>query len=400
MLVHGDSYGPGLYELNPVPAFDGCDSIYQIWVPFLVPSFSQEIIHPCDTCYQVDGELLCGPILLGDTLAFTNVAGCDSFALMVYDPLSTHTVTIGATSAQLDCTAPCIDLIATAQSSSMGGASLNTTLQWSTIDGVFEPSTDLTAPRITVCTEGTYSVISTVQTPSGSCGSVQSDFLVGSIIFGLGVPIEATICEGECFEFRDSVFCEPGSYVINRIGAVCDTSFTITVVAADLELDILDIQPEISGGQLGSVEFTILLGNMIDSIVLNDSLIVQDVLLINDLPAGDYDYVATDLNGCLTEGTFTIPLVLSSVEESSTFFVQLSPNPTNGTAGLSVNLAEAQALDVQVFDVAGRLIRDYPPFGKSQRHTLEIDLQNTPAGMYFVVLKTDNGVVVKKLIRG
>jgi hypothetical protein len=88
--------------------------------------------------------------------------------------------------------------------------------------------------------------------------------------------------------------------------------------------------------------------------------------------------------GCSVTGTEGLPLEAS---------VSIFPNPSNGTFQLQALNADVRA--VSVWSADGRLIQQTTNSGSAQ--LVEIQISNAPAGLYFVQVLTENGVVVRAL---
>ncbi|MFN0215217.1 MAG: T9SS type A sorting domain-containing protein [Saprospiraceae bacterium] len=117
---------------------------------------------------------------------------------------------------------------------------------------------------------------------------------------------------------------------------------------------------------------------------------------ISGLAGGVYTVTVTDANGCTRTSTATV-LTTSGTEETAFFeLFQLSPNPTEGQALLSLKLVETAKLRIEIRDAAGRLIWESPGI-KTEQLNLPIDLSNSPAGMYSVSVWVENQVFVRKL---
>ncbi len=88
-------------------------------------------------------------------------------------------------------------------------------------------------------------------------------------------------------------------------------------------------------------------------------------------------------------------LGIQSVDLNSS--VTLFPNPTNGNVFVNVDLPAAENITIHVFDVMGRnvyVVQKYNSYGG----TIDLDLSNQSNGVYFVEVKTDHGIVTKKLL--
>lgn len=81
---------------------------------------------------------------------------------------------------------------------------------------------------------------------------------------------------------------------------------------------------------------------------------------------------------------------------------QLSPNPTTGMAWLRLDLpAGKQQLSIQVLDCLGRTVSTplMPTDAPGGEFVQPIDLSNQRSGVYLVQVRTESGVVVRKLVK-
>jgi uncharacterized repeat protein (TIGR03803 family) len=120
---------------------------------------------------------------------------------------------------------------------------------------------------------------------------------------------------------------------------------------------------------------------------------------------GAFLYGMTSFGGTYDYGTvFKYALVTGITENNSTTGFNVFPNPTTGTFTISFSQPElvsgSQMLkqvqhDVSIYNVLGENI--YQSEIKNQK--AEIDLSNQPAGIYFLNIKTNEGTVIKKIIK-
>jgi len=74
--------------------------------------------------------------------------------------------------------------------------------------------------------------------------------------------------------------------------------------------------------------------------------------------------------------------------------ITIFPNPTSGE--LRMLSGEWTAESIEVLDVYGRKIECKITNIKSE---IVIDISHSPSGVYFVTIKTDKGVVTKKVVK-
>jgi len=75
----------------------------------------------------------------------------------------------------------------------------------------------------------------------------------------------------------------------------------------------------------------------------------------------------------------------------------LYPNPVSNE--LRITNYELQITDVKIFDVLGKMqCFDFAQQAKAE-NTIVINVSNLPNGIYFVMIKTEKGIVTKKVIK-
>jgi flagellar hook assembly protein FlgD len=84
------------------------------------------------------------------------------------------------------------------------------------------------------------------------------------------------------------------------------------------------------------------------------------------------------------------------VGPASAIDLRVTPNPTMGQTAVRIELDGSAQAGVQVFDVAGRLVREFPRMPLETGENLvrwdgkTTDGRTAPAGIYFFRVTTDN----------
>ena len=125
----------------------------------------------------------------------------------------------------------------------------------------------------------------------------------------------------------------------------------------------------------------------------NDGM--YDEAEISNLPAGNYDLILTDANGCmenvsvLLESTSTF-----EIENLQTF--EIFPNPNDGTFFIKLTFEKIENFEVSILNNLGQIMGQYD---RKDNFILEkMNFENLTSGVYFVKIKTKNGIIVKKVI--
>lgn len=118
---------------------------------------------------------------------------------------------------------------------------------------------------------------------------------------------------------------------------------------------------------------------------------------LSGLAGGTYTVTVTDATtGCTQTASVTVNTTVGTEEAALFAQFQLSPNPTEGLASLTLKLHKAAALRVEIRDVAGRLVWENPVL-ETDVLALPIDLTQSPAGVYTVSVWVEHQVFVRKL---
>ncbi|MGK0364618.1 MAG: hypothetical protein ACI85O_001676 [Saprospiraceae bacterium] len=122
----------------------------------------------------------------------------------------------------------------------------------------------------------------------------------------------------------------------------------------------------------------------------------QTTAVADGLGFSDYSVTVTDANGCSSIRDFETSL--TDTEDPIVGFesLTLAPNPTTGVSQLQVSLDEATDINVEVFDLAGRLVQTLRQDNQLSA-TFNLDLKDQANGMYLVRLRAGDAVQVMKL---
>ena len=93
--------------------------------------------------------------------------------------------------------------------------------------------------------------------------------------------------------------------------------------------------------------------------------------------------------GAMNNCDFTI----STTSNSSSKFISVSPNPSDGLMQLS--LGNASSFDYKIFDLNGQTIQA----SQNKFGTVALDLIDFPKGVYFLSVESEGEVYTEKLVR-
>lgn len=121
--------------------------------------------------------------------------------------------------------------------------------------------------------------------------------------------------------------------------------------------------------------------------------------------AGNYSVTVTTLGGCISTGSVYVRVVncaarLASEEATEPKVVMaLSPNPTNRKVNVTIQLSDAQPVELHLTDLTGRTLDTYHLTNTAAEHQVTIDLEGKRTGLYLLVAVTNKERVVKKVMK-
>ena len=114
---------------------------------------------------------------------------------------------------------------------------------------------------------------------------------------------------------------------------------------------------------------------------------------------GSYTVVLTALNGnCADEYTMTVSISVSLEELSGLSEVNLYPNPTNAETIITFNSQLAQEAKVKMINQLGQIVSDEVFNTEAGINVIELGTTELNNGLYNVMIETENGLVIRKLI--
>ncbi len=216
-------------------------------------------------------------------------------------------------------------------------------------------------------------------TANDNCG-IASVSLIEGLESGASFPVGATLVTWQA---------------VDDDGNISECSFSVTI-DSDLSIDIVEIIHAV-GNQNGSINWTISGGNP----PYQSNWFESGIELIgfdpSDVLPGTYEVIVTDENGCtLVSGPIVVDNLNSSFSNELDKQINLFPNPTSGNVILEFSSSLIGQCEMIVIDVAGntRYKRTIP----SLHQTEILDLNHLNAGIYWLKIVMDEGLVWKKII--
>jgi hypothetical protein len=118
---------------------------------------------------------------------------------------------------------------------------------------------------------------------------------------------------------------------------------------------------------------------------------------VDNLVIGTYIVTVTDANNCLSTTSVVVQDFTSNTNniESLTTF-EVFPNPTNGEFAIRLDFDETTNVQIKVFNMIGQPIIEMNETDNTLN--LPINLIQHPAGMYLIMVQTETGRAVKRVM--
>ena len=323
------------------------------------------------------------------TLNLQSVNGCDSVVTMTLTTLPTYAVTDNQT--------------------------------------ICESGLPYTWNSVTFTEAGTQTV--TLQSVNG-CDSVVTMTLTTLPTYA--VTDNQTICESELpYIWNGVTFTEAGTQTVTLQSVNgCDSIVTMTLTVNNSVTEMVEVTAcdsyEWNGTsytESGDYTQTFTAANGCDSVVtlhliVNESVTVEYYLTINesDLPytygdttfepgsveSGDYTFYLTTEAGCDSIIVLHLTVLTGIDDHSMSATVNVYPNPTTDNINLQLSMDNEPSgiVEIQVYDIYGKLLEMSEIPHETPMLTTQIDMSHYASGVYFIKLVTnDNVLAVKKVVK-
>ena len=179
--------------------------------------------------------------------------------------------------------------------------------------------------------------------------------------------------------------------VTDAIGQSIILSEEITEPSA-IQIDLVTTIPEFDGMMDGIIEINSFGGTPGFTYSWSHDNGLNSTIASN-LSTGDYEVTVTDANGCMS--LLQIFLDFSSNTNNQEFdnAIKIHPNPV--VNGLKIEVDGVESIDeIQLINTLGTLLNSW----KSFRSGSWIELINIPSGNYFLLVRSEERTVSKKII--
>lgn len=206
--------------------------------------------------------------------------------------------------------------------------------------------------------------------------------------------IDTIVCAGTPIQIRGNTFITEGEHLINietTDPMICDTVVVINLKHINLfPSPLLDCKDSL--GQLflkwsepsGATEYVVSVNRdsiltVSDNFVFLDGLTRGMELNLKVQPKGSCTYLPGEMN-CIFGISKTKNYSFNNI-------ISVFPNPTKGIVNIETDF---EIEEIKIYDTAGRLLQT--------EKTTSFELKNRGSGIYFLKIKTDEGVGVKRVL--
>lgn len=107
----------------------------------------------------------------------------------------------------------------------------------------------------------------------------------------------------------------------------------------------------------------------------------------------------SDYFGASAGSDFYVSAVTSTDDMNSSVSFDISPNPVTDKLTVDIDAVSMSALEMQICSITGRVIEQSTLNVVAGKNTLQLDLNGYANGLYFLVLRNENGTTTKKFIK-
>jgi ribosomal protein S27E len=104
------------------------------------------------------------------------------------------------------------------------------------------------------------------------------------------------------------------------------------------------------------------------------------------------------LNGCISDTSNHVYVIITGVEEISESQFVVYPVPNDGIFTTEITSRVEQTFDMQIFNKIGQMIYEKRKIRVQGQFKQQIDLRPIPVGIYTVVLRSEEGVMLRKVL--
>ena len=112
-----------------------------------------------------------------------------------------------------------------------------------------------------------------------------------------------------------------------------------------------------------------------------------------------YNIEVRNEEGCMASDAMNVDVILSSIRDIiSSNMLSVYPNPANDLTFIEISNEQHLVFSIEIIDITGKIIVSKTCTKDSEQTVLPICLSAFNSGIYFVQIKTGNGIISKKLV--
>lgn len=235
---------------------------------------------------------------------------------------------------------------------------------------------------------GKYNCCLTIEDPVIN----QSDTYCDYIMVPYETVISESICEGSEYDFFGDMLSVAGEYIdttssVNGVDSIIYLTLTVNPqpVKPTASLTGTTLTSSTASGNQWYFNGTAINGATNQTYTATQS--------------GNYSVVVTDTNGCSSESSDDVNVVISGIEDVESFSMKVFPNPLQSHTRIEYYLSDTKQIKIALYDVAGNLIETiintYKPAGNHYIIWKNPGLAN---GIYYLVLTSKSEKITTKLV--
>ena len=111
------------------------------------------------------------------------------------------------------------------------------------------------------------------------------------------------------------------------------------------------------------------------------------------------DSIQIDPDNWILNGEGSIINSLHHLNQNLQECVNIYPNPANNETTIEINNSSGQSFELSIITTSNQILRTEKFTCKKQKEEHKLVLNNIPNGVYFIILKSNNSIVSKKLMK-
>ena len=252
-------------------------------------------------------------------------------------------------------------------------------------DGDFSSTSSFTTQNCSVCessgntayvTSTTRVVLNTIDNPSDKPGAY-SDY----------TDISTSVKPDEVHDLTVQVNTD-GNYTVH----------TLVWIDWNQDCDFDDANEEYDLGTALNVEDAVTTLSPLSVTIPSGALLGSTTMRVSTKYNSDPTSCMTGEDAEVEDYTIEVIDETASLDNDAFEGFNLYPNPSNGNFNLQFDTTSTDRIELQLFDITGRLVRELLFTNVATRFSESISFENTAKGVYLLKIKNGNKQTTKKLV--